>query len=226
MLILKEVGFAYGKNPLFHDLDLELEPGNIYGLLGKNGAGKTTLLKIMAGLLFSDSGCCYFDDFDVSKREPDFLEDVFFLPEEFYLPPIKGELFLKLRAPFYPNFNYENFKSYISDFDIKLDVSLDSLSFGQKKKFLLSFGLATETRLFIMDEPTNGLDIPSKTVLRKIIAKSMIDERIILISTHQVKDVENLIDPIIVVENGHIVFNQPTYNRSTTCSIAMFFDIL
>ncbi|MGL1893948.1 MAG: ABC transporter ATP-binding protein [Spirochaetaceae bacterium] len=212
MLKLNSVFFRYGKKDLFKELNLELEPGNIYGLLGKNGAGKTTLLKIMGGLLYPNSGTCFYNDSDVTKREPSFLEDVFFLPEEFFLPPIKGELFLKLRAPFYPNFDYDQFNQYLLDFDLPMDAILNTLSFGQKKKFLLSFGLATKTQLMIMDEPTNGLDIPSKTTLRRIIAKSMTDERTILISTHQVKDVENLIDPIIIVEDGHIIFNQPTFN--------------
>ncbi len=214
MLKLNEVSFKYGKTDLFHNLNLNLEPGNIYGLLGKNGAGKTTLLKIMGGLLFPWEGICFFDDNDVTKREPDFLQDVFFLPEEFFLPPIKGKMFLSLRAPFYPNFDYTAFTEYTTEFGIELDKPLNTLSFGQKKKFLLSFGLATGTRLIIMDEPTNGLDIPSKTILRRIIAKSMDSDRTILISTHQVKDVENLIDPIIIVEDGHIIFNQSTYNVS------------
>ena len=219
MLKLNEVSFKYGKTDLFHNLNLKLEPGNIYGLLGKNGAGKTTLLKIMGGLLFPWEGFCFFDDSDVTKREPDFLQDVFFLPEEFFLPPIKGKLFLSLRAPFYPNFNYDAFSEYTAEFGIELNKPLNTLSFGQKKKFLLSFGLATGTRLFIMDEPTNGLDIPSKTILRRIIAKSMDSDRTILISTHQVKDVENLIDPIIIVEDGHIIFNQSTDNVSRKLSM-------
>lgn len=214
MLKLDNVFFKYGKDELFKSLNLNLEPGNIYGLLGKNGAGKTTLLKVMGGLLFPSNGVCYFNNCNVSKREPEFLEDVFFLPEEFFLPPIKGDMFIKLRAPFYPNFEYEVFNEYIKDFNLPMNKALNTLSFGQKKKFLLSFGLATGTSLIIMDEPTNGLDIPSKTILRRIIAKSMRNNRTILISTHQVKDVENLIDNIIVLEEGHIIFNNSIINVS------------
>lgn len=214
MLVLENVSFKYGKTDLFTDLQLNLEAGNIYGLLGKNGAGKTTLLKIMAGLLFPGYGSCNFEGYDVSERDPRFLEDLFFLPEEFFLPPIKGEMFLNLRAPFYPKFDYDAFNSHIAEFDIPMDKPLNALSFGQKKKFLLSFGLATSTKFMIMDEPTNGLDIPSKTILRRIIAKSMSDTRTILISTHQVKDVENLIDPIIILDEGKVIFNETTYDVS------------
>lgn len=214
MLKLDKVFFKYDKKDLFSNLLLELEPGNIYGLLGKNGAGKTTLLKIMGGLLFPYRGKCWYGDYDVSKREPGFLEDVFFLPEEFFLPAIKGSFFLKLRAPFYPKFDYDLFNANISEFDLDITKPLNALSLGQKKKFLLSFGLSTGTKLVIMDEPTNGLDIPSKTILRRIIAKSMSDDRTILISTHQVKDVENLIDPIIIVDAGKVVFNQSIFDVS------------
>lgn len=212
MLQLKELSFSYGKKELFNNLNLNVEPGNIYGLLGKNGAGKTTLLKILGGLLFPKEGESVYDGIEISKREPRFLEEVFFLPEEFYLPPISGSVFIDLRAPLYPGFNHSMFNEFINEFDVDITKKLNTLSFGQKKKFLLSFGLATGTRLIIMDEPTNGLDIPSKTILRRIISRAMSDDRTILISTHQVKDVENLIDPIIILENGKIVFNKSIYD--------------
>ncbi len=208
MLELNNVSFKYGKESLFRGINLGLKSGNIYGLLGKNGAGKTTLLKIMGGLLFPEEGLCSYRGWDVTKRYPDFLEDVFFLPEEFYLPPITGNLFVKLRAPFYPKFDHDKFNKSIKEFDLDLNKALNTVSFGQKKKFLLSFGLSTGTGLIIMDEPTNGLDIPSKTILRRIIAKSADDDKIILISTHQVRDVENLIEPIIILDSGDVIFNK------------------
>ena len=215
MLILENVSFKYGRDELFKNLMINLEKGNIYGLLWKNGAGKTTLLKIMGGLLFPDSGSCNFNEFNVSKREPGFLENVFFLPEEFFLPPITGKMFVKLRSVFYPNFDDQLLKEYIDDFDLPMDKKLNALSFGQKKKFLLSFGLATGSELIIMDEPTNGLDIPSKTILRRILLKSMNLNKTILISTHQVKDVENLIDSVIILEHGEAVFNKSIVDIGT-----------
>lgn len=212
MLQLKEMAFSYNKKPLFNDLNLNIEPGNIYGLLGKNGAGKTTLLKIIGGLLFPCEGDAVYDGMEICKREPRFLEEVFFLPEEFYLPPISGEMFVNLRSPLYPHFDHQMFQEFISEFDVDTSKKLNTLSYGQKKKFLLSFGLATGTRLIIMDEPTNALDIPSKTILRRIISRAMSEDRTILISTHQVKDVENLIDPIVILDSGKIVFNKSTYD--------------
>lgn len=208
MLQLNNVSFSYSKKELFKDLNLNIEPGNIYGLLGKNGAGKTTLLKILGGLLFPVDGDAIYDGHNISKREPSFLEEIFFLPEEFFLPAITGINFVNLRAPLYKEFNHSMFQEFIAEFDVDCSKKLNTLSYGQKKKFLLSFGLATGAKLIIMDEPTNALDIPSKTILRRIITRAMSDERTIIISTHQVKDVENLIDPIIILDSGSIVFNK------------------
>lgn len=214
MFNLDRISFRYGKRDLFHNLSLKLDSGHIYGLLGKNGAGKTTLLKLLSGLLFPSSGTCNFDDIDVAKRKPEFLEKVFFLPEEFLLPPIKGSLFTKLRSGFYPNFDVKILEYCLKEFGLDIDKPLNTLSFGQKKKFLLSFGLATNTKVVIMDEPTNGLDIPSKTILRKIIAKLINSDRTFLISTHQVKDVENLIDQIIILDSGRVAFNESILDTS------------
>lgn len=221
MIEMKNISFKYGKKDLFCNLSLKLKPGNIYGLLGKNGAGKTTLLKIMAGLIYCDSGDCRFEKVDVAQRSAEYLENMFFLPEEFYLPPVKGRIFVKIRSPLYPLFNHDKFEEYIKEFDLDLDKSLNTLSFGQKKKFLLSFGLATETSLMIMDEPTNGLDIPSKTKLRDIISRAIESHKTFLISTHQVRDVEKLINPVIIIDCGKIIFHQNVLRISEVLDISV-----
>jgi ABC-2 type transport system ATP-binding protein len=95
-----------------------------------------------------------------------------------------------------------------SEFDIDPAEKLSSMSFGQKKKFMIAFGLSTWSSILLLDEPTNGLDIPSKSQFRRLAASGTSEDRIILISTHQVRDMENLIDPIIIVENGKIIFNR------------------
>ena len=219
MLNLNAVSFKYGKTKLFNNISIEFEEGKIVGLLGKNGAGKTTLLKIISGLLFPHDGICRYGDIETSRRDPKYLENLFFLPEEFYLPPIKGELFLELRGRLYPNFDYDLFYEILKEFGVDLGKNLNTLSFGQKKKFLLSFGLSTGASLVIMDEPTNGLDIPSKAIFRRVIARAMSPGRTIIISTHQVKDVENLIDSIVIVDNGEIIFNHSLFEVSSTLSM-------
>ncbi len=142
MIEVKNLAFAYDRDELFHNMDMTLEPGNIYGLLGLNGAGKSTLLKLMTGLLFPESGTLTSLGYDPSERKPGFLAKVFFLPEELNMPGITDREFENVVAPFYPNFAHNQFERYLREFDIPRNRKLIELSFGQKKKFLLSFGLA------------------------------------------------------------------------------------
>jgi len=209
MIEIKNLSFGYKKNKLlFNGLNLNLKKGHIYGLLGKNGAGKTSLLKNMAGLIYPISGQCSVNGHNPSKRTPGFLEDIFYLPEEIFVPDTTADGFVKGTAPFYPNFNHEEHSQYIQDFEVPLSSKLNQLSLGQQKKFMISFALACNTSVLIMDEPTNGLDIPSKAKFRKIIASAFTEEQLILISTHQVKDLENLIDSVLILNNKQIVLNK------------------
>lgn len=224
MINIKNLIFGYGRNNLFNNLDLSLTPGGISGLLGKNGAGKTTLLKLMAGLLFPTEGELNILAHNPGDRSPDFLKDLFFLPEEFDLPNLTPELYSKLYAPFYPAFDSEKYKKYLSEFELPIGIKFKDLSFGQKKKFLISFGFATGSRFMLLDEPTNGLDIPSKTQFRRALASEANDDSVIIISTHQVRDLENLIDPIIILDEGQIIFNQSTEEINHRLSVSLESD--
>lgn len=211
---MQQVSFAYGAKQLFSALDLELKKGNIYGLLGKNGAGKTTLLKILSGQLFCEEGAVRTLDDDPRMRKPSLLSEIFYLPEEFPLPKMKASEYLAMRSPFYPKFDHSKFQAYCKEFDVDLSQRLDQMSLGQKKKVLLSFGLASNTSLLILDEPTNGLDIPSKRQFRQTVASAMTENRTFIISTHQVRDMENLIDPIIILHDGKVIFNDTVASMS------------
>jgi ABC-2 type transport system ATP-binding protein len=188
MIELSNLSFSYTRETLFSQLDLSLRPGNICGLLGKNGAGKTTLLKLLAGLLFPQKGKARIMGMRPNDRSPAFLQELSFLPEEFSLPSVSPKKYEQLYAPFYPRFRSALFSNYLSEFEIEPNQNLDRCSFGQKKKFLLAFGLSTDSRLTLLDEPTNGLDIPSKRQFRKALASVLTDDRLIVISTHQARD--------------------------------------
>lgn len=207
MIDIENLRFGYSDQPLFKNLNLRLEPGNIYGLLGLNGAGKSTLLKLMTGLLFPDSGTIRSLDQDPAQRTPSFLSQIFVLPEELNLPGVTGEEYLATLAPFFANFDHRSFERYRKEFELPENMKLSSHSYGQKKKFLLSFGLASQAPLLVLDEPTNGLDIPSKGLFRRLVAEALTHDRIFVISTHQVKDVESLIDPIVILHEGQVLFN-------------------
>ena len=220
MTEINNLSFAYRKKPaLFNGLTLKLPDGSIYGLLGKNGAGKTTLLKIITGLLFPQKGESLVDGEASRKRSPLLLREIFFIPEEFYVPPISARNFSQVFGSFYPRFDYPSIERYYSEFELDPEEKLTTLSYGQKKKFLIAFGLASQCKTLILDEPTNGLDIPSKSQFRRLVASAMTSDRSFIISTHQVRDMENLIDPIIIIDEGDILFYHDAFETAQRLTV-------
>jgi ABC-2 type transport system ATP-binding protein len=207
MIKIDDLSFYYKKgNPIFEQVSFEMKSG-IYGLLGENGVGKSTLLRIICGLRFPKGGSCRIDGKDTMNRYPDTLSRLFFLPEEFETPSLKVNDFVKNNAKFYPGFSREQFDQYMRDFEMEADRKLSELSYGQKKKIMISYGMALNTPYILLDEPTNGLDIPSKAQFRKVIASAYDEDRCIIISTHQVRDLESLIDPIIILDRNQVLLN-------------------
>jgi ABC-2 type transport system ATP-binding protein len=215
------MAFGYKRQKLFDGLDLFLEPGNIYGLLGKNGAGKTTLLKLICGLRFPQAGVCRVLGYLPQNRPAGLLEDICLVGEDLHVPAVTPALFERLYAPFYPRFDHGVFVEHLREFEIDSSKRLTEMSYGQKKKFLLAFGLASRARLLLMDEPTNGLDIPSKSQFRKALARSTSGDQLVLISTHQVRDMENLIDPIIILDEGKVIFQQSMDEAARRLAVSM-----
>jgi ABC-2 type transport system ATP-binding protein len=210
MIQLTNIDFGYSKKHLlFEDLTLELSCGHIYGLFGKNGAGKTSLLKLIGGLRFITNGSALVLDENPALRKPEMLQEIVFLPEEIYAPALKIKAFVEAYASLYPHFNHEQFQEYLNIFETPdQELRLDKISFGQKKKVMIAFALACNTKIIIMDEPTNALDIPSKTIFRKVMASVATEDRIIIISTHQVRDLHSLIDTIIILDSGKVILNE------------------
>lgn len=210
MLQVKNVSFSYrrGKKEVLHDFSLSLGKGGVYGLLGRNGAGKSTLLYLMSGLLIPKKGEVIYHDVNVRLRQPVTLRDMFLVPEEFDLPPISLLSYVELNSPFYPRFSKEDMVKYLHYFEMDQDVNLGALSMGQKKKVFMSFALATNTSLLIMDEPTNGLDIPGKSQFRKFIASGMTDDKTIIISTHQVRDIDRILDHVLIMDNSQVLLDE------------------
>ena len=211
MIEVNNISFKYAgqKNLVFDDFSLRLEENNIYGLLGKNGTGKSTLLYLIAGLLRAKKGSVSFDSIETCKRQPETLQEIFIVPEEFDLPAMTLEQYVKVNEPFYPRFSREVLEACLNDFELSTDIKLNALSMGQKKKVFMSFALAANTKLLLMDEPTNGLDIPSKSQFRKVVAQCMTEERTLIISTHQVHDVESLLDHIMILSQQKLLLDAP-----------------
>src|SRR5690606_20009194 len=194
---------------IFTGAGISLPGGCICGLLGPNGAGKTTLLKLMAGLLFPHGGDISIKGFTPAERNPDFLQDVFFLPEEFHTPGLSARQYGERYGALYPRFGLQYFRSLLEKFGLPADKALNILSHGQRKKTMLSFGLATRASLVILDEPSNGMDIPSKSQFREVLLENFDERSTVIISTHQVHDLEGLIDTVSILANGRILFTRP-----------------
>lgn len=205
MVQLTDLSFGYDRQPvLFSGLNVSLAPGHIYGLLGKNGSGKTTLLKNMVGLRRPTVGGATIDGEVVGRRHPDLLSRIFFLPEEPYIPDVTAKTFIAMNSGFYPLFDRALLNGYLETFEVPEQRVLTRLSLGQQKKFMVAFALACRTNLLVMDEPTNGLDIPAKVQFRKLLASAFDEDRCIVLSTHQVRDLDNLIDSVVVLHDGTI----------------------
>ena len=227
MITVNNLDFGYQKSKLiFNNLNIEIKEGGIYGLLGQNGVGKSTLLHLICGMLTPCSGKVLFDEQDVRKRLPSTLCETFIVPEEFDLPKITMEEYCKINAPFYPNFSVDDLKANLATFDLNYEQNLGKLSLGQKKKAFMCFALACNTKLLIMDEPTNGLDIMSKVQFRRFISSHMTDDRIIIISTHQVHDVELILDHLLVLNNNEMVINSPIYNITEKLKFITSSDVI
>lgn len=213
MITIKNLSFFYKKNNLVLDnINCNLQEGRIYGLLGKNGVGKTTLLHLIAGLKFPKLGTITFESKEKSTipkaRKVDFLQDIFFLNEEMPESNFTIKQMEKYNSVFYPKFSVEDFDNYLREFEIEdKNQKINKLSFGTKKKVYVAFGLACNTKLILLDEPTNGLDIPSKSSFRKIVMKAMTEEKTIIISTHQARDLQNVLDNIVILDKTKILLN-------------------
>lgn len=209
---VERIAFNYGwrqQKSVFSDFSLSLERGNVYGLLGLNGAGKSTLIYLMAGLLTPKSGRVTIDGCNVRDRLPSTLGNLFVVPEEFELPHMSLKEYATLNGALYPRFSYDDLLRNLELFDINPEIkSLSSLSMGQKKKVLMSFAFATHTDLMLMDEPTNGLDIPGKSQFRRLVAREMSDNRTIVISTHQVRDIDRCIEHVVIIDNSKVLLDE------------------
>jgi ABC-2 type transport system ATP-binding protein len=208
MIQFKNVQFGYNSQKLFVDLSLHVEAGHIYGLLGENGAGKTTLLKMIAGLVFPKSGHCSVLNYEPRHRKPSFMSQLYFVSDEPYLPNATARKYADTYGVFYENFDLALYLNYLHEFQVEPDQKFERMSFGQRNKAVISFALAANTPLILMDEPTNGLDIPSKSIFRKLVAGAMSENRTIIISTHQVRDLDSLIDWVILLHQGKIIYQE------------------
>ena len=211
MIKTENLTFGYkSRRPVLNNISLELGQGHIHGLLGCNGIGKTTLLKLICGIMRPDSGVVRVDGIDPMMRKPEMFAEILIVPEEFDLPNLSLERFAAMMKPFYPRFDHGSMRRYAEELKVNTEDKLHSMSMGQRKKAYIAFALACNVRMLLMDEPTNGLDIPSKSIFRRLLASYVDEERMVVISTHQVADVESLLDNIVILDSEGVALAATT----------------
>lgn len=207
MIQIKDLGFSYGDKVVLKDITMTLEEGRIYGLLGENGVGKTTLLTLMCGLKNPKAGSIDIDGQNPYGRTPSLLSEQYYLSDEVAAVNMKAIDYARNYGIFWERFDLEKFLEIMKVFETDPEQKMMKMSSGQLKKTYISFALACNTKHLFMDEPTNGLDIPSKAQFRKAVTKYTREDSILLISTHQVRDLENIIDPIIILDKQDVLLN-------------------
>ncbi len=207
MISVQHLSFNYGPTEVLKDISMEVRGGSIYGLLGENGVGKTTLLTLLCGLKKPQKGCIEVDGRDPFRREPSLLGEQFYLPDEVVPVHAKAISFARENGSLWPSFDLAKFSTILQEFEVSPAQRMDAMSAGQLKKTWIAFALGCNARHYYMDEPTNGLDIPSKAQFRKAITKYVSEEAAVVISTHQVRDLENVIDPIIILDRRDVLVN-------------------
>ena len=224
MISIQNIKFGYDSHQaVLDDFSLDFGQGGVYGLLGKNGTGKSTLLYLMMGLLRPQKGSITIDGTSASLRTPEVLSEMFLVPEEYDLPPISLRQYVCAIKPFYPRFSEETLAQCLQNFDMTSDINLGRLSMGQKKKVYMSVAIASNTRHLLMDEPTNGLDILSKSQFRKAVIDSMTEERTVIVSTHQVHDVERLLDHVCIIDRNQVLLNEPLVEKDEPINLEELF---
>lgn len=207
MINVKNLSFSYGSRKVLRNISMELREGTIYGLLGENGVGKTTFLTLLAGLKKPLSGGIMTDGRYPFDRKPSFLEEQFYLPEEVAPVHATASDFGNEYGKLWPRYDHLKFLSILKEFEVESTQRMDSMSAGQLKKAWISFALACNVRYYFLDEPTNGLDIPSKGQFRRAITRHTHEDCTIVISTHQVRDLEDIIDPVVILDKEDVLLN-------------------
>lgn len=207
MIRIENLGFSYGKVPVLKNITMALEPGKIYGLLGENGVGKTTLLTLLCGLKKASEGSISVDGIDPYRRSPELLSRQFYLADEMLALPMKADEYARMTGGFWPGYSHDRFLEIMALFENDPQKKLSTMSTGQLKKAHISLALSLGCRYLYLDEPTNGLDIPSKAQFRSALMKYTSEDSTVIISTHQVRDLENIIDPIIILDRQEVLLD-------------------
>lgn len=202
LLECKNLSKHYGRYPALSNINLQIDGGHIIGLLGPNGSGKTTFIKLIAGLLTPSSGELYL------KEEPIGIESkkmISYLPDHTYLNDwMKVKEIIGFFTDFYEDFEAERAYDMLAKLNINPNSKLKTLSKGTKEKVQLILVMSRKADLYLLDEPIAGVDPAARDYILNTIISNYDENASILISTHLISDIENILDEVIFIQNGQI----------------------
>lgn len=201
---VQNVRKGYGiRKQVFTNLNLTLESGKIIGLLGPNGSGKTTLIKMLAGLLSPDAGTLTVDGKNIG---PESKAVVAYLPERTYFnETLKVKHVVDMFKDFYSDFDEERAYNMMQLLNIDPEIVIKKLSKGNKEKVQLIMVMSRRAKLYLLDEPIAGVDPAARDFILQTIITNYDPSATILLSTHLIYDIENILDEVVFVKNGEIV---------------------
>lgn len=204
MLQLSNVSFRYMKKPILQDVSFSIPVGQIIGLVGENGSGKSTLLKVLAGLLRPSSGEVLLNGTPVTRRSAD---DIAYLPDiDLFFDFYTGEQLFQHYASQFEDFSYDKACIVAEFLQVDKNVKLRQLSKGNRGRMKMAATLGREVPFYLMDEPFSGLDpIVREQLIKGLIQFTDIEHQTILLSTHELYEVEPILDQIILLQNGSII---------------------
>lgn len=206
---IEDLNYAFGSHQVLKEMSFSLEANKIYGLLGKNGAGKTTLINLLVNQLIAKEGSIQLFGED-PRNNPAILKQVCIVREaEFYAPYMKGKAILQLYRQFYENYDKQLEEKLVAFFNIPLDIAYRKYSRGMKSLLFMVVALCSKAPLTILDEPTLGMDASNREQFYKILLDEYVkNPRTFIISTHLINEIENLLEEVIIIDQGEILLQE------------------
>jgi len=203
MIEVKNVKKNYGRKQVLKGLSFTAEKGEITCLIGINGVGKTTILKAIMALTPINSGEILIDGEKIRKES---FEKISFIPDAItMLPQMKIYEAFAFMADFYKNWNFQRAEELLQFFKLDPTERIANLSKGNTAKVNMLLGLALDADYLLMDEPFSGIDIFSREQITEVFTSHLIEERGVIITTHEISDIEHLIDRAVLIDNGEVI---------------------